>query len=630
MTLASRWWWLVPLLLLTFWLGARGLDADDIWDDETYMIRDARVANTPDRIIGHLAAQNPWHVPAYFLMMNPWGRLFDWNPPTLRALALFFGVLAVAWTYRLGRDHIDARVGLVAAAVLGLSAFFIHYLHELRMYTLTVLLASLLLWLYWRIMRAPGRVGVGWWLALLATAALMLYTHYFMALLLAGVGVYHLLLVPKTRRWFIAAGVFALAGLAFVPWLGVMIDIVTQAAEPDEIGGVVHSPQLLGHLAWLFGNGATWPVPLVLGLGLLPLWAWRGRESWRGVRDLWVVVAATVAWVVLAQELVGIMSLNRLRYVLLLWSPLALLVAVAVIYLYDARPARFGRFAAAGLLGAWLIFGFVSSVRSATQLHLTGSVPRFPLHVLMRTMAPIHFPGDHITVVLPDYDQPGRYEHGLNSYRKLEGIAGEAAAIARYADDPDRQQRHLEPIFASIGPGRPYVWVARPPDQTPTMLATVEAWLSQHYAACGPAVFHPDFTVDEWAQSPACCTLRSQPRDPLVTYGEVIDLLGVTVEPADDALAAWIAFGGGHVEPGRYSVALHLLDDLGQRAAQTDFGLPDAEFLCQQHTIPLSDVAPGEYTLHAAVYTWWDGARLPASVIAPNEMVPLDTVTVAP
>src|SRR5690348_16856648 len=105
------WQWLIPpILLATVW-GAYGLDADPIKQDDFIQIRDVRTTNDPLAMAIHIAAATPWHVPSFFIMENAWGRLFEWNPVPMRALALFFGVLAIAWTYRLGADHVSRRVG---------------------------------------------------------------------------------------------------------------------------------------------------------------------------------------------------------------------------------------------------------------------------------------------------------------------------------------------------------------------------------------------------------------------------------------------------------------------------------------------------------------------------------------
>jgi len=126
---ASRaWFWLVPLLLLTTWLGARWLNADAIWHDEYWSLFNAGGAQygplTPAQIWERISLYDAPQAPGYYLLLGGWGSLVGWSAFADRALSLLFGVLAVAWAYRLGRDLVSARVGLYAGAVLGTSAFF--------------------------------------------------------------------------------------------------------------------------------------------------------------------------------------------------------------------------------------------------------------------------------------------------------------------------------------------------------------------------------------------------------------------------------------------------------------------------------------------------------------------------
>jgi uncharacterized membrane protein len=97
---------------------------------------------------------------------------------------------------------VSPRVGLYAAAVVGTSAFFVHYLHELRMYSLFALLTAFTVWVNWRIVTAKREPGKLLWVGLLAVAVAMLYTHYFASLPLFAIGLFHILFVKKTRRWW--------------------------------------------------------------------------------------------------------------------------------------------------------------------------------------------------------------------------------------------------------------------------------------------------------------------------------------------------------------------------------------------------------------------------------------------
>ena len=101
-------------------------------------------------VIDSVREHSPKHTPFFFHLVAGWAALVGWHQVVLRILPLFFGIVALAWTYRLGADFIDRWSGILAAAFLGLNVFWLDYLHEIRMYSLQVML----LW------RWPGNISM--------------------------------------------------------------------------------------------------------------------------------------------------------------------------------------------------------------------------------------------------------------------------------------------------------------------------------------------------------------------------------------------------------------------------------------------------------------------------------------
>ena len=62
----------------------------------------------------------------------------------------------------------------------------------------------------------------------------------------------------------------------------------------------------------------------------------------------------------------------------------------------------------------------------------------------------------------------------------------------------------------------------------------------------------------------------------------------------------------------RYSLAVHVIDQLGQRVAQGDTGVGPGAIVPLRSEIDISALPPGEYELRVALYDWQTGARLPA------------------
>ena len=155
------WLWIIPVLLLATGLAAQRLNDHPFDIDEVASMRLAG-----GKPYGPYALTEVWAAvatiypdQAYGLPMSYWlwGRVFGWSEFVVRVLPLFAGVLALAWTYRTGRDLFAPLVGLVAAMLLASSAFFITYMHVARAFTMVALFAVMTIWGYWRLaLRSPA------------------------------------------------------------------------------------------------------------------------------------------------------------------------------------------------------------------------------------------------------------------------------------------------------------------------------------------------------------------------------------------------------------------------------------------------------------------------------------------
>src|SRR4051812_12025770 len=206
------------LLLLVSWSGVRNLNINTIWYDEWYSLYYAGAAphygpisitQTVDRALQY----NEYNPPGYYIALNLWGQGSGWTPFVARTFSLLMGVLAVAVVYRLGCLMAGKLAGLGAALALGISAFFLHQLTELRMYTLFPLLVALTLLAYWQFTyRKPSWKNV---LFFFGSLLALLYVHYMALPLVITLGLYHLVVAPKNRRWWIITALAALCGLLY-------------------------------------------------------------------------------------------------------------------------------------------------------------------------------------------------------------------------------------------------------------------------------------------------------------------------------------------------------------------------------------------------------------------------------
>jgi hypothetical protein len=610
----GRWplWALTLALLAVTWLGARGLDADTITHDEWWSVYVAGGGpygpiSLPE-VVARIAGDDPWVTPGYFVLLSAWGAFAGWSDFAARAFSLFLGLLTLAMAYRLGRDMYSPLAGVGAALLMGFSAFYIDYLHEMRMYTLYVLCVLCGVWAYWRLAARPLSRGQGWAAALFAISAVgLLYTHYFGFVPIAAVGIYHLLFAPKrdVRRWLLPIGLLALAGLAFLPWAGVTLQITRTADNVSELRRAIALPDgaIAPNTLYLFSNGG------VALFGLLALSAARVRR--RAVLLAFVWAGAIIALAVGLNAWLGL--INGVRYLLGAWPALALIGGVGL-----------ARLAADGLRPTYILFVWVASclwaifdpgaARALSPLHT-----RLPWDVLAAHIRPYLDGGDTLVYLLP---RPGSAESAEKaSGYYLHGLPGMTANLILLESPTLRpsDQSQFPARAAQIGrAGR--LWVAYDPFQADATdhRAPLDQALIDTHVLCGTLADLPRLHLNLYAPLPD--------GENALTFGDRaslgVDLALLSPIPAafdlatpqDTTLDALIGTTlRGDVPPYTYSVALLLMDERDQVVRQGDYGLPFEPFACHYARIDLAGLPPGRYALRAAVYQWQTGQRLPAA-----------------
>ncbi len=320
---------LTLILLVGFAIGAAQLNADAIWTDELYSLANIGAfapAYSPAQIIDSLARYSPQHTPLFYFISASWAQLAGWSQFSMRLVSLFAGSLFIACLYRLCADLFGRGAGMTGACLTVTSAFLLVSFHEIRMYTLMLMLATLHSICYWR--RAYGRAkGRGTALCFVITAAALLYTHMFSAILLAALGLQHLFFALRRKSgWRIVAGWLA-AGLLFLPYVPVVYaGFLEETSKPSTVSAAFAAPELLETLATLLGNGSPWICLLLCLLLLWRLWQLRARVALR-----WTVFAALMLVVLLVfNQQFRLIGLYRSRYLLILWLPMLTLFAYAI------------------------------------------------------------------------------------------------------------------------------------------------------------------------------------------------------------------------------------------------------------------------------------------------------------
>ena len=316
-------------MLFVFFIGVTHLKYDPIAGDEYRSLTHVFPPWQDDSLsvvdtINRVALLSAQHAPLYFVLLNGWEELAGSDLFSLRLLSTYVGVLSIAAIYRLGTItgySVDARA---AAFALAFHAFYVFYTHELRMYTLLGAATCWTAWSYWILAGNRSTTGPWCWLSFLVSAVVLLYTHYMGAVLLAAMGLYHLIFVVKDRRWWRVTAIFAIAGISFLPWLQVVISgVVEHSADPD-VNPFTRLDALRVVLAFLSNGLPILPVA-VAGLLIIKLKA-------LGKSEIFLLFVSTVTIVLLfiLNEFVPVLVEWRVRYVIVVLPLLGCAAAIAL------------------------------------------------------------------------------------------------------------------------------------------------------------------------------------------------------------------------------------------------------------------------------------------------------------
>lgn len=580
----------IGLLLGMTWLGARELNADGIWYDEWWSLYIAGApvfgdTLTVPQVWQRVTNEDPWQGVFYLSVLSVWCGLVGWTEFAARALSLLAGALAVAVIFRLGRAiSRSTQVGLGAAALTATSIWFVHFLHEMRGYTLLVLCMAGLLLSYYRVM-VLRRTFQGDYVVIAAAIALLLTTHYYAALAVAAVGLWHLGLALRTRpdrRWWGVFAAFAVGGALFVPWLGNVLRAVELTREKPraqaDIGLIWTTAR---DIAVAFSNGSTALLALLLAFSLAHWRRWRMGFVW-GV--LLVLLPLNLA-------AYYVLSVDELRYSLTLLPLLAILAAVGLVELARRRVPM------ALLLVLWA----AGILATADDFRMARTVQRYPDQPI-RDMADLlrgRVQPDDVIINLVDVDNVPELArtplvHYLADFgarlevvenRNFPGVAHFAARAREAAGDAPR------------------LWLTGDPRWQIEQWPLFEYVLAeQNMLRCATLIERADLRIEAYGRLDLPGTEWDYPG---VRVGEI-------GQPylSDRRLNIWLAFDIAFEFPREaHSLALHVVDGGGLRA-QSDGPLPERGRSCRYTQIDLTGVPPGAYDLRLAVYNWQTGARL--------------------
>ncbi len=338
---------LAAIMLLAIALRFAFLGQDSFWSDEIISVQRAQEGWFGDSL----------HMALYHAALHLWIRLGD-GEAMVRTLSVIFGVAAVPLVYALGARLFGARVGLISALLLTLSAFHIQYSQEARAYSLLVVSVTLSSLLFVRNIERPSKAG---WAGYIIIGAAGVYCHVFGILALVSHGSSLLFLKPSRVPWKALLASWAILGLLISPFASNATSVI--AGDPEDgSGGIgwINAPDwetVYESLISLTGNGGSvllllYLVPLFVAL-FLATRAFRSSglsiQTWKYAFILTWLVAPVGA--LLAVSLITPVFVSR--YLLISLPPLLIVAALTIDRLWGARTtARLAAAAIAALLVA--------------------------------------------------------------------------------------------------------------------------------------------------------------------------------------------------------------------------------------------------------------------------------------
>jgi 4-amino-4-deoxy-L-arabinose transferase-like glycosyltransferase len=278
-------WWIAALaIVVVAALGIRlvTLGSEPFWLDEacTYEFNAGSFGNVLT------AYAKDVHPPLYGVLLHAWQAVVGDSERALRGYSTLWSIIGLLFGVFLTRDITGSRrAALLSGVLLAVNPLDIWYAQEARMYAQAAGLSAIAIWLLWRWLRTGGR-GEGHARLAIAyglVAAMLLYSHYVTAIVLASQLIVVLALFSVARRWRDATwlvSAISAVGVLFIPWV-LFVHRFRDSLYSAQLVGWIPKPHVVDVLGYLnhefflgFGTaqgGATGWFAIVAGviLGLV-------------------------------------------------------------------------------------------------------------------------------------------------------------------------------------------------------------------------------------------------------------------------------------------------------------------------------------------------------------------------
>ena len=210
------------ILAVGFFLRLFELGAESLWLDEGVTVYYARLSLAD--IFSRFSSEE-FNPPLYYSLIHLWIRIAGDSEFAVRLPSVLFGVLSIFMIYKTAREMAGREVGLLAALILALNRFHVHFSQEARIYALLVFLTLLSFYYFIRLTKEFQRRYV---FGYLVAGFFLMHTHVYALFIILTQNLYFIL------KWFQTAGIQQInlkrwlalqLGLLilFLPWLTVLV-----------------------------------------------------------------------------------------------------------------------------------------------------------------------------------------------------------------------------------------------------------------------------------------------------------------------------------------------------------------------------------------------------------------------
>ena len=508
----------------------------------------------------------------------------------LRLPSALAGLLMLASLYRFVEYAISRRAAVMSALLMSTNAFVLLSFHDIRMYTMLMLLAVVHCWFFWRLTNNHLVSRMTWFSFVLSTA-LLLYTHYFAVVLLLGLGFCLLLFVEKSRRWFHVVAGWALGALVFLPF----VPVVFTGLRFVQVGTVnpIATAEVIELLVKLLANGQTLLWLPILAAVSLAIWRTRGAEIWRLLLIAFVMVAA----ILLINWRFNLITANRLRYFLIPWF------LFSTTFAFGLTAIPYWRIVSTSFALVWIVSGILfhfsgEAVQYAGLMSRVQDIPPLQDYVYYldgkfeRNDFLIGFSAnDSVNQVSLPYRSRSMSDYYLKAQLGIDGIFLHAS-LKRY-----RLERDVRDILAA----HPHVLLAYDPSDEPRNYAKTFEIINEDYIPCAVLVDNEDLHIQRYAHPVLGCENEATS----IEYDNGIKILDYAahfdeVNERIQVLTWWEVPDESMLD--QFNISLQIITSDWQNLRQVDRHLYDDIVPWNVIELATEDLPAGEYRLVLILY----------------------------